>query len=130
MIVLFLVILLIVLAGVAVLWASRLPGSVLISLGPETTIELKLVVAILAVLLIGAAMAVIWGALTGLLKLPSRFTKARENSRTKQANKALADGLLAAEAGDVASARRYASKASKHAEDDRLKLLLEARTAE
>ena len=64
MIVLFLVILLIVLAGVAVLWASRLPGSVLITLGPETAIELKLVVAILAVLLLGGAMAVIWGALT------------------------------------------------------------------
>ena len=130
MIILFLVILLIVLAGVAVLWASRLPGSVLINLGPETTIELKLVVAILAVLLLGAAMAVIWGALTGLLKMPSRFSKSREASRTRHANKALADGLLAAEAGDVNAARRYAHKAAKHAEDERLKLLLEARTAE
>ena len=130
MIVLFLVILLIVLAGVAVLWASRLPGSVLITLGPETAIELKLVVAILAILLLGGAMAVIWGALTGLIKMPRRFTEAREASKTRHANKALADGLLAAEAGDVRSAKKYASKAAKHAEDDRLKLLLEARTAE
>ena len=130
MIVLFLVILLIVLAGLAVLWASRLPGSVLITLGPDTAIELKLVVAILAVLLAGAAMAVIWGALTGLLKLPSRLTEARHEARTRHANKALADGLLAAEAGDVRLARKYASKAARHADDDRLKLLLEARTAE
>lgn len=130
MIILFLVILLIVLAGVAVLWASRLPGSVLITLGPETAIELKLVVAILGILLLGAAMAVVWAAFTGLIKLPSRFSRAREESKVRSANKALADGLLAAEAGDVNSARRYASKAAKHAEDERLKLLLEARTAE
>ncbi|WP_300391497.1 heme biosynthesis HemY N-terminal domain-containing protein [Henriciella sp.] len=130
MIVLFLLIALIVLAGIAVLWASRLPGSVLITLGPETAIELKLVVAILAVLLLGAAMAMIWGAVTGLLKLPSRFTEARHESKVRKANKALADGLLSAEAGDVRSAKRYASKASQHADDERMKLLLEARTAE
>ena len=130
MIVLFLVILLIVLAGLAVLWASRLPGSVVITLGPETAIELKLVVAILAVLLLGAAMAVIWGGVTGLLKLPGRFSEAREASKVRHANKALADGLLAAEAGDVRLAKKYASKAARHADDDRLKLLLEARTAE
>ena len=130
MIILFLIIVLVVLAGLAVLWASRLPGSVLITLGPETAIELKLVVAILAVLLLGAAMAVIWGALTGLIKLPSRFSRARQSSKTRQANRALADGLLAAEAGDVSAARRYASRAARHGEDERLKLLLEARTAE
>ena len=130
MIVLFLIIALIVLAGVAVLWASRLPGSVLITLGPETAIELKLVVAILAVLLLGAAMAVVWAALTGLIKLPGRFSEARHESKIRHANKALADGILAAEAGDVRSAKKYASKAAKHADDERLKLLLEARTAE
>ncbi len=130
MIVLFLVILLIVLAGLAVLWVARLPGSVLITLGPETAIELKLVVAVLAVLLIGGALALVWGALTGLIRMPSKFSRAREASKTRSANKALADGLLAAEAGDVRSARKYASKAAKHGEDERLKLLLEARTAE
>lgn len=130
MIVLFLVILLIVLAGIAVLWAARLPGSVLITLGPETAVELKLVVAILGVVLIGAAMAVIWGALTGLLRLPGRFSEAHHAKKARNANKALADGLLAAEAGDVRLARKYASKADKHADDERLKLLLEARTAE
>lgn len=130
MIVLFLIILLIVLAGLGVLWAARLPGSVVISLGPDTVVELKLVVAILAVLLLGGALALAWGGLTGLLKLPSRFSRAREEARTRKANKALADGLLAAEAGDIRSAKKYASKAARHAEDERLKLLLEARTAE
>lgn len=130
MIVLFLVILLIVLAGIAVLWAARLPGSVLITLGPETAIELKLVVAILAVLLLGAAMALVWAALTGLIKFPARFSRAREAARRRKANRALADGLLAAEAGDVRAAKKYASKAAGHGDDERLKLLLEARIAE
>ncbi|WP_143435229.1 heme biosynthesis HemY N-terminal domain-containing protein, partial [Henriciella aquimarina] len=106
MIVLFLLIALIVLAGLAVLWAARLPGSVLITLGPDTAVELKLVVAILAVLLLGAAMAVLWAALTGLIKLPKRFTRAREAAKARHANKALADGLLAAEAGDIRAAKK------------------------
>ncbi|WP_300377202.1 heme biosynthesis HemY N-terminal domain-containing protein [Henriciella sp.] len=129
MFLLFLFILLVVLAGLAVLWAARLPGSVLVTLGPDTAVELKMVVAILAVILLGAAMAVVWGALTGLLRLPGRFNRARQTSKTRSANKALADGLLAAEAGDIRSARKYASKA-RHAEDERLKLFLEARTSE
>ena len=41
-----------------------------------------------------------------------------------------ADGLLAAEAGDSLLAQKLSKKAAQHAEDDRLKLLLEARTAE
>lgn len=129
MIVLFLVICLVVLAGLAVLWASRLSGEVVVTLGPDT-ISVELVVAILGVILLGAIMAIVWAALAGLIKLPKRFTRARKNSRTRNANKSLADGLLAAEAGDVSAARKHASRAAQHADDERLKLLLEARTAE
>ena len=129
MIVLFLVICLIVLAGAGVLWASQLSGNVVITLGPET-ISVELVVAILGVILLGAIMALVWAGLAGLIKLPKRFSRARRNSRTQKANRSLADGLLAAEAGDVGAARKYASRAAQHAEDERLKLLLEARTAE
>ena len=109
MIVLFLVICLVVLAGLAVLWASRLSGEVVVTLGPDT-ISVELVVAILGVILLGAIMAIVWAALAGLIKLPKRFTRARKNSRTRNANKSLADGLLAAEAGDVSAAREAAFK--------------------
>ena len=109
MIVLFLVICLIVLAGAGVLWASQLSGNVVITLGPDT-ISVELVVAILGVILLGAIMALVWAGLAGLIKLPKRFSRARRNSRTQKANRSLADGLLAAEAGDVGAARKYVAK--------------------
>jgi HemY protein len=130
MIILFLIVLLIVLAGVFVLWASRLPGGLTLDLGNGTLYEFELVWALLAILLIGAALALVWSLLTGLVTLPNRFSKSRKASKTKAANKALADGLLAAEAGDAALAKKLSKKAAQFAEDDRLKLLLEARAAE
>ena len=130
MIILFLIILLIVIAGVFVMWASRLPGGLTLDLGNGTLYEFELVWALLAILLVGAAMALIWSLLTGLVTLPSRFSRSRRASKVKAANKALADGLLAAEAGDAAMAQKLSKKAAQHADDDRLKLLLEARAAE
>lgn len=130
MIVLFVVICLLVLTGFAVLWASRLPGELIIDLGAGAAYEIKLVVALLGLLLLGAAIAVIWSFVTGLMTFPARFSRSRRASRIRDANKALADGLLAAEAGDAPLARKLSKKAAQYAEDDRLKLLLEARTAE
>lgn len=130
MIVLFVVILLLVLTGLAVLWASRLPGELIIDLGAGAAYEIKLVVALLGLLLLGAAIAVVWSFVTGLMTFPARFSRSRRAARVRDANKALADGLLAAEAGDAALARKLSKKAAQFAEDDRLKLLLEARTAE
>lgn len=130
MIILFLIILLIVIAGVFVMWASRLPGGLTLDLGNGTLYEFELVWALLAILLIGAAMALIWSLLTGLVTLPSRFSRSRKASKVKAANRALADGLLAAEAGDALMAKKLSKKAAQHADDDRLKLLLEARAAE
>ncbi|MEO1304172.1 MAG: heme biosynthesis HemY N-terminal domain-containing protein [Pseudomonadota bacterium] len=130
MIILFLIILLIVLAGIFVLWASRLPGGLTLDLGNGTLYEFELVWALLALLLIGALLALGWSLLTGIFTFPSRFSKSRKVSKTKAANKALADGLLAAEAGDATLAKKLSKKAAQFAEDDRLKLLLEARAAE
>ena len=130
MIVLFVVIALLVLTGLFVLWASRLPGGLTIDFGTGAAYEIELVVALLGLLLLGAAIAVIWSFVTGLLSFPARFGKARRASKVRDANRALADGLLAAEAGDAALAKKLSKKAAQHAEDDRLKLLLEARTAE
>ena len=130
MIILFLIILLIVLAGIFVMWASRLPGGLTLDLGAGTVYEFELVWALLAILLVGAAMALVWSLLTGLVTLPSRFSRSRKASKVKAANKALADGLLAAEAGDAAMAKKLSKRTAQHADDDRLKLLLEARAAE
>ncbi len=130
MIVLFLIVVLIVIAGVAVLWASRLPGGLIIELGNGDTYTFELVWALLGLLLLGAAMALIWSMVTGLISFPRRFRKSRKASKVRDANKALADGLLAAEAGDALLAKKLSKKAAQYADDDRLKLLLEARAAE
>ena len=130
MIVLFLIVFLIVLAGIFVLWASRLPGGLIVDLGSGVTYHFELVWALLALLLVGACIALVWSMITGLVKFPSRFSKTRRAAKIRDANRALADGLLAAEAGDAVQARKFARKAAQHADDDRLKLLLEARAAE
>ena len=111
MIILFLIFLLIVLAGIFVLWASRLPGGMTLDLGNGTLYEFELVWALLAILLVGAALALAWSLVTGLVTLPSRFGKSRRASKVKAANKALADGLLAAEAGEAALAKKLSKKA-------------------
>ncbi|WOR14580.1 heme biosynthesis HemY N-terminal domain-containing protein [Hyphomonas sp. FCG-A18] len=130
MIVLFLIVLLICVAAVFALWAARLPGGLTLDLGNGAVYEFELVYALLALILLGAAMALIWSFMSGIITLPRRFSRSRKASRVETANKALADGLLAAEAGDALLAKKLSKKAAQHASDDRMKLLLEARTAE
>ena len=130
MIVLFLILILFVAAGFLVLWASGLPGGLTLDLGNGALYEFELVYALLGLVLLGGLMALLWSLVTGLVRFPSRWTKSRKASKTRAANKALTEGLLAAEAGDAVRAKKLSAKAAQHADDDRLKLLLEARTAE
>lgn len=116
-------------AALAGYWLWTLEGSVAISL-PGTTMTLPLGLALLLGVLLAGLGAVIWWILAGIVTLPWSLGRARRSAQVRKANKALAEGLLAAEAGDARAAQRLARKAEKHAEDDRLKLLLEARAAE
>lgn len=120
------------LAGAAALtgyWLWTLEGSVAISV-PGTTTTLPLGLAILVGVLIAGLVAVVWWVLAGLVTMPWTLGRARRSGQIKKANRALAEGLLAAEAGDARAALRLARRAEKYGEDDRLKLLLEARAAE
>ena len=129
MIRLFAILLLIVLAGAGTLYLASLPGHVQID-AFGIVAEINLVWATLfAIFLCGVVIAV-WSLLSGLWKLPGKLGRSRHIARVRKANQALTDGLLAAEAGDAAQAIRLAKKAAKHADDERLKLLLEARAAE
>ncbi|MEO0465726.1 MAG: heme biosynthesis HemY N-terminal domain-containing protein [Pseudomonadota bacterium] len=110
-------------------WLTTLPGTVALNLpGAETSLPLGL--AILLALGLGALLAAAWWLIWGTLAMPWTIGRARRDSKVKKANKALTEGLLAAEAGDAKAALKLAKKASRFAEDDRLKLLLEARAAE
>jgi len=129
MIRIFLILLLIVAAAAGTLFLNTLPGGIDFKLfGFEGS--LNLAATIVAVLLLGGIAALIWGGFAGLWRLPAKFGKSRKAAKVKKANMALTDGLLAAEAGDVEVAKRLARKAAIHADDERLKALLEARAAE
>lgn len=129
MIRLFVILLLVVLAGAGTLYLASLPGSVQIN-AFGIVAEINLVWATLLALLLCGVVIGIWSLLSGLWTLPGKVGRSRQQARIRKANQALADGLLAAEAGDAAQAIRHARKAAKYAEDERLKLLLEARAAE
>lgn len=119
-------------AGAAALagwWVWTLEGSVSLAM-PGSTTSLPLGLALILGLIIAGGVAVAWWILAGLITMPWTLGKARRDANVKKANKALAEGLLAAEAGDAKSALKLARKASKYGEDERLKLLLEARAAE
>lgn len=126
----FIVILIAAAAAIAAIWAGTLPGGVTLNLSSGTSIDLNFAATGIALAVFGGLAALAWWLLGSVVLLPGRFGKSREEARIRKANQALADGLLAAEAGDAAAALKLAKKAAKHAEDERLKLLLEARAAE
>jgi HemY protein len=127
---LFIAVILLVAAG-AVLGALALslPGEVTFPVGQEI-VAVHTGAAVIGIVLLGGVLALGWWLATALLVLPGRITKARRLSQTRKANAALAEGLLAAEGGDAKAALKLARRAMRHAEDERLKLLLEARAAE
>lgn len=110
-------------------WLFSLEGTVAISV-PGTTAELSIGLALLLLFAAALILAVAWWIVTSFVSLPWSMGKARRAARARKANKALTEGLLAAEAGDAKAALKLARKAGRHAQDDRLKLLLEARAAE
>lgn len=123
------VLLLISIGAVLAWWAFSLPGEVTFPVGQEI-VSVRAGVAAILLLVFGGLIALAWWLATGILVLPGRISKAQRAARTRKANAALAEGLLAAEGGDSKAALRLAKKAMRHAEDERLKLLLEARAAE
>ncbi len=130
MIILILFILLVIVIGIGFVFASKLPGGITIDLASAGSYELGVVPTILFLIAIGGAVALVWWLLASFVTLPKRFSRSRKASKVRDANRALADGLLAAEAGDALLAKKLSKKAAQHADDDRLKLLLEARAAE
>jgi HemY protein len=129
MIRIFIIVVLLIAVSLGVVYLAQLPGSLSFDMfGFEGTLGVAPTVLLLA--LMGALIALVVSLLTGLIRLPGKVGKSRETSKIRKANNALAEGLLAAEAGDAKTALKLAKKAAKHAEDDRLGLLLEARAAE
>lgn len=126
---LFLILAIMVAGALIGWWAYTLPGQVTIPWG-DNVIGIRSGFAALGMLVFGGLIAFGWWIISGVFVLPGKIGKRRNLKKARKANSILAEGLLAAEAGDTKAAQKLAKKAAKHAEDERLKLLLEARTAE
>jgi HemY protein len=118
----------------AVLWAVQSPDEILFQ-GPGdiegSTSRASLA---LIVIVLGAVMAVLWWLLIWLWDLPGRVTRTARRIQSRRARESIAEGLLAIEGGDAAAASRIASSLLKARSDGlgtrRLALLLHARAHE
>ena len=125
-------ILCVVIAGLVVsaVWANRIPWEVVLVRENQPDITFTLTGAIIVISILGAVIALVWSFMTGAFRLPTKIRQMRQRSRKRKGNEALASGLLAVEGGDLKGAKRLTQKALADADDERLALLLDARTAE
>ncbi len=112
------------------LWLNNVPWQVALERENQPDVVLNMTGVAIVLLLLGAVFALVWGLVTGVFRLPGKFRSMRRRGRTRKGNEALASGILAVEGGDLKSAKRYTQKALSDADDERLALLLDARTAE
>ncbi len=112
------------------LWLNGVPWRLVLERDNQPDFVLNMTGAAIVMTLLGAVIALLWGFLTGVFRLPSRIKDMRRRGRSRKGNDALASGILAVEGGDLKSAKRLTQKALSDADDERLALLLDARTAE
>ena len=112
------------------LWLNDVPWRVVLERENQPDYAFSMTGAAAIMALLGAVIALLWSLFIGALRLPGRFSRMRKRSRTRKGNDALASGLLAVEGGNLKDAKKLSQKALSDAEDERLALLLDARTAE
>jgi HemY protein len=128
---LFLFFFLVVLAVAAygVEWLIEQPGSLTLEFAGQH-IETSIPVAIAGLLLLVAALILIWAILVAVLRLPGRITGGSRERRKAKGLDVLSQGLVAVGAGDVARARKAAQLAEKLLPDEPLTQLLAAQAAQ
>ena len=92
-------------AAFGAVWLADRPGTVLVTFGGY---EIQTSVAVAAVGLVGIALALalLWSAVTAILRLPSRLTFASRARRRARGYQAVSRGMVAVGAGDPIAARR------------------------
>ena len=80
-------------AAAGTLFLNTLPGGITFDLfGFEGSVNLAATV--VAIVLLGALMALVWGMFSGLIRLPGKLGRSRRASKIKKANMALALSLI------------------------------------
>jgi HemY protein len=126
-----LVVFLVLVAAVAfgAAWIADQGGTLLLTWG-GWRIETSVPVALVALLLLVAALLLIWSLLSGLVRMPKRLRRRAHERRHARARHAITHGLLAIGTGDGIAARRHAAIARRDANTDPLTLLLHAQAAQ
>lgn len=116
-------------AAFGAVWLADRPGTVLITFGGY---EIQTSVAVATVGLVGLALALalLWSAVSTILRLPSRLTFASRARRRARGYQAVSRGMVAVGAGDTVAARRYAGEAERLLGREPLTLLLKAQAAQ
>ncbi len=124
---LFLVLLALAASGLA--WLAENPGDVALTFhGVEYDVSLMVAMAIVVGLSIVIALA--WGVIRFVFRLPSLMSLARQARRREKGYAALSGGMAAVGSGDARAATRLAAEARKHLGDAPLTKLLRAQAAQ
>ncbi|CAJ0887521.1 hypothetical protein AMST5_03800 [freshwater sediment metagenome] len=128
---LFLFFFLIALAAAAygVVWLADQPGSLTLEFAGQH-IETSIPVAIGGLLLLIAAIIIIWALVVALVRLPRRVAGGSRERRKAKGLDVLSQGLVAVGAGDLARAKKAAQVAQKLLPEEPLTQLLVAQAAQ
>ena len=110
-------------------WLADNPGVVTVSWrGVEYQVSLMLALGVVAALAV--ALAIVWGVLRFVFRIPSLISLAARARKRERGFKALSRGMVAVGVGDAGAASRHASEASRLIGQEPLTKLLQAQSAQ
>ncbi len=121
--------------GLGFAWIADNPGLVTVTLpkqGEEVTgkeLTISLMVAVVAFVAIIATIMILWSIIMTIWRSPEIFSRWRRGRRKDRGYVALSRGMIAAAAGDAASARKQTRESGKLLENEPMIDLLDAQTA-
>jgi HemY protein len=110
-------------------WLANRPGEVVVT-WQGWRIETSLMVLGAAVLTALAALVVVWGIVSAILRSSFAFRRHLHRRRGERAYQAISRGLIAVGAGDLDAARKHVAEAKRIAPTEPLALLLSAQSAQ
>jgi HemY protein len=117
------------LAALGLTWLANNPGVVDVTWRGEEY-EVSLMFALAAVLAIAIAIAIVWGLLRFVFRIPSLVSVGAQARRRERGFRALSRGMLAVGAGDARAAARHASDAGRLIGHEPMTKLLQAQSAQ
>ena len=117
------------LAAWGLTWLADNPGVVTVTWrGVEYQVSLMLALGVVAALAV--ALAIVWGVLRFVFRIPSLVSLAARARKREKGFKALSRGMVAVGVGDAGAASRHASEASRLIGHEPLTKLLQAQSAQ